>query len=287
MFSDKFLQTLYAVDRRVLYGILIVLASWQLLFPINVPNVELPMSEKFFDHLESLHEGDRVLIETDWTTSTRGESLGQFKAMIRHLMRKKVKFVCTSIDPFAPGIARIFIDEVKKEEPAMENGEKYKEGRDYAIAGYFPNAENHVQGMVNNIRKELTPKGVVDTPVMQGIQDISDMKAVILVTASSSITVWYERIRNKAPVGLMCTAVMAGENIPYFASGQLFGMVIGAKGSFDYESLLAKHYPDAAVNYQSGKRYMSPLFFALLLLIVSVVVGNIAMVLLRKRGVQS
>jgi hypothetical protein len=77
---------------------------------------------------------------------------------------------------------------------------------------------------------------------------------------------------------------MAGENIPYFASGQLFGMVIGAKGAFDYEDLLAQKYPDEKyVNYQSGRRYMSPLFFALLLLIVSVIVGNVAMVVLRKK----
>jgi hypothetical protein len=119
---------------------------------------------------------------------------------------------------------------------------------------------------------------------MKGIKDLSDMKAVINVTASASINVWYERIRGKAPIGLMCTAVMAGENIPYFASGQLFGMVIGAKGAFDYEDLLAQKYPDEKyVNYQSGRRYMSPLFFALLILIVSVIVGNVAMVVLRKK----
>lgn len=281
---EKFWQTLYAIDRRVLYLILIVLASWQILSPIVVPNVPLPMSEAMFNYVESLKEGDRILIQSDWTTSTEGESKGQFKALVRQLMRKKVKFVITSIDPFAPGIARRFIEEVNKEEPP-ETG-RYVEGQDWVLAGYFPNAENHVVGMVSNIRRELAPKQVLGSPVMQGINDLSDMKAVILVTASSSITVWYERMRNKAPLGLMCTAVMAGENIPYYASGQLFGMVIGAKGAFDYEDLLAKKYEGPQyVNYQSGNRYMSPLFFALLLLIVSVIIGNWAMFALRRRGV--
>src|SRR5688572_8864718 len=110
----KFWQTLYAIDRRVLYAILIVLVFWQVLKPITVPNVTLSMSQALFDKVESLNEGDFVLIESDWTTSTQGESKGQFKGLIRHLMRKKVRFVTTAIDPFAPGIGRIFIDEVKR-----------------------------------------------------------------------------------------------------------------------------------------------------------------------------
>lgn len=279
----KFWQTLYAIDRRVLYGILMLLVGWQVLKPITVPNVTMGMSKDLFDKIESLKAGDVVLIESDWTTSTAGESRGQFKALIRHLMRKEVKFVTTAIDPLAPGIGEIFIEEVKREEPP--DGPRYQKGKDYEIAGYFPNAENHVQAMVTNIRKELSSKGLANSPVLEGIADLSDMKAVMLVTASSSINVWYERLRNKAPLGLMCTAVMAGENIPYHASGQLFGMTIGAKGAFDYETLLNETYPDKKYkNLDTGSRYMSPLFFALLLLIVSVIIGNVAMVMLRKKG---
>jgi hypothetical protein len=281
----KFWEALYAIDRRVLYAILIVMCSWQVLQPIDVPNVPLPMSKAMYDYIDSLKEGDLVIVESDWTTSTEGESKGQFKALMRQLMRKKIRFVITSIDPLAPVIARLSIEEVIKEEPP--SAYRYKDGVDYAIAGYFPNAENHVVGMVNNVVRELTPKGIPSKPVFQGIRDISDAKAVILATASSSITRWYERIRNKTVVGLMCTAVMAGENIPYYASGQLFGMVIGAKGAFDYETLLDEQYKEGGyINMQRGKRYMSPLFFALLLLILSVAVGNIAMFILRKRGNQ-
>lgn len=282
---EKFWQTLYAIDRRILYVILMLLASWLVLSPINVPNVTLPMSKRLYDFVATLKEGDVVVVQSDWTTSTQGESKGEFKALMRHLMRRKVNFVITSIDPLAPGIAKLAIDEVVKEEP--DSTKKYKLGKDWALAGYFPNAENHVQGMVANIRKELTPKGLADWLSSRGVRDLSDTKAVIVVTASSSITTWIERMRNKTTLALMCTAVMAGENIPYYASGQLEGMVIGAKGAFDYETLLNEEYKDPKyINYQMGRRYMSPLFFALLLLIVAVIVGNVAMVMLRKRGAQ-
>ena len=280
---DKFWRTLYAIDRRVLYAILIILCSWQVLSPINVPNVPLLMSKALYDYVDTLKEGDTVIVQTDWTTSTQGESKGEFKALMRQLMRHKVNFVITSIDPLAPGIAKLAIEEVVKEEPPSTK--KYKKGEDWVMAGYFPNAENHAQGMVSNIRKELTPKGLADWLTTHGVRDLADAKGVIVVTASSSITVWIERMRNKTKLALMCTAVMAGENFPYYASGQLEGMVIGAKGAFDYETMLDNEYKDKSfINYQTGKRYMSALFFALLLLIVSVIVGNIAMVALRNRG---
>src|SRR5690348_4339935 len=102
MGSNRFWQTLFAIDRRILYAILIVLASWQVLKPINVPNVPLPMSKALFDTLDSFKEGDVLVIESDWTTSTQGESKGQFKALLRQVMRKKLKFIITSIDPLAP-----------------------------------------------------------------------------------------------------------------------------------------------------------------------------------------
>jgi hypothetical protein len=41
------------------------------------------------------------------------------------------------------------------------------------------------------------------------------------------------------------------------------------------------------INIAAGKRYMGPLAFALMLLIVAVVFGNIAMVMVRKGGSSS
>lgn len=279
--SNNFWKTLYAIDRRVLYLILIVLVSWQIVKPIQAENVVSPMTKSFYTHLSELQPNDLVIIESDWTTSTRGESLGQFQALMRLLMRKQVRFVITCVsDPLIPDLLRPIIGSISE-----EHGGTYRENENWFMAGYFPGAEAHIRGMVNDLRKELAPKGILDTQVLAGIDDISDAKAVVVVTGSASINLWYERIRNKAPVGLMCTAVMSAENIPYFVSGQLFGIVIGAKGAYDMETLLAEEFPSPEYkNYQSGLKYMSPLAFALGLLILSVVLGNIAMFVLRRRG---
>jgi hypothetical protein len=286
-------QTLYAIDRRWLYLTLFVVVSILVIQPITVPNVVDPAAQSLYDYLSGLKEGDFVYVEADWTNSTRGENRGQFEALMRLLMRKKLRFCISTLgDPQIPDIIRPIINQIAKEPGSND----YREGENWVMAGFFPNMEAHVKGLVTNIRnavkeKQYAGKSIVDTPVFEGINDLSDAKCVVVITGSSTIGFWYERMRAKTKLGLMCTAVMSGENIPYYVSGQLVGIVIGAKGAFDFETLLDREWPadqyPGYVNYTSGKRYMSPLFFALMLLIVAVVIGNIAMVQLRKSGGQS
>ncbi len=278
----KVWQALLTLDRRILYLVLMILVGWQVVSPLQAENVVSTKTDSLFDYIDSMNEGDVVLVQSDWTNSTRGESRSQFQALMRHLMRKKVKIIVTSIDGQAIEVARVNIEEVAKE----HGNNDYEQGRDYVIAGFFPDAPNYVFGVVNDIRKEFAPRGVVNTPVMANISDLSDCRAVILVTASASINIWYQRMRNKTKLGLFCTAVMSAENIPYYASGQLFGLAIGAKGAFDYETLLQDKYKEdqKMINLAAGQRYMGPLAFALMLLIVAVIFGNIAMVMVRKAG---
>lgn len=274
-------HSLQTLDRRWLYLILVILVMWQVIAPLRTANVVSPPAEDMYTYLSSLQPGDFIVVESDWTNSTRGESRGHFESLMRLLMRKKVRFVLTSIDPQAPQVARDVLEMLVKE-PGNNN---YKEGQDYAIAGYYPNAEGHVNGMATRLVDELATKIGRDSAVLTGINDLRDAKAVVLVTASSSINRWYERIRGKTRIGLFCTAVMAAENYPYYVSGQLFGLVVGAKGAYDMETLLAKEFTDPQFkNYGSGLRYMSPLAFALGLLILAVIAGNVAMFRVKKMG---
>lgn len=281
----KVWQALLSLDRRILYLIMMILVGWQIIAPTEAENVVSPKTKALFDMVDSMQPGDVVLVQSDWTNSTRGESRSQFQALMRHLMRKQVKIILTSIDGQAIEVAQTNLEEVAKE-PGSNN---YEINRDYIIGGFYPEATTYVLSFVNNIRKELAPRGVLDTPVMANITDISDCKAVILVTASASINVWYQRLRNKTRLALFCTAVMSAENIPYYASEQLAGLAIGAKGAFDYETLLHEKYKDKAgyKNLDAGRRYMGPLAFALMLLIVAVIFGNVAMFMVRKGGTSS
>lgn len=70
-------QKISTLDRRWLYLCLFIVVAWQTMFPLKVQNVVSPMSAGLFDYLNSLNEGDFIVIQSDWTMSTQGESQGK------------------------------------------------------------------------------------------------------------------------------------------------------------------------------------------------------------------
>src|SRR5579859_5664168 len=79
--------------RLTLFALLFIVSS-VLLFPIvrdyvKVGNKPTKMTIDLYSTLMSVPNGSTVLVQTDWTNSTRGESGGQFEALMRILMRKE------------------------------------------------------------------------------------------------------------------------------------------------------------------------------------------------------
>jgi hypothetical protein len=298
-FADK----LQSVPKSVLYGILFVFAAVPLFLNVSVPNEPVDSSIDFYTNLMKLPEGSRVLIGSDWTNSTRGESGGAMDALLRILMRKKIKFcVYSTGDPQAPQVARDNIGRIAKE-VKEDNGPDYHPFRDYVIAGYFPNSEGTTLAINNNIkaafagRKDLPeggrPTDILQSPVFQGVSSVADFKYLVLVTASGTNTITLERIK-KTPLMFMVTGVMVPENVVYYSSGQLKGLCGGVKGVYDLETLMELGTPDKSVpalegtdklkrmKALKGTAYYPTLHFCLFLLIIAVVIGNVGMFLSRR-----
>lgn len=302
-----FAQKLQSIPTRMIYIILMVCAAVPLFFNPKLPNVPIDPSIDFFGHLMTLNEGDRVLISADWTNSTRGESGGQTEAIMRLLMRKKIKFAVFSIgDPQAPQVERDLIARVAEEEE-KNVGYRYQPFRDYTVIGYFPNGEGEATAINNNVikafagRKDLPPGGVLTdvrrSPVFKGIKSLSDFKYFINITGSSTNTVYLERIQ-KAPIMFMVTGVMVPENQNYYDSGQIKGMIGGVKGALDLETLMEEgiapgdsaNFPEGIPGFKGmqnlgkGTAYYPTLHVCLFLLILAVIVGNVGMFLARKEA---
>ncbi|AIE88036.1 hypothetical protein [Fimbriimonas ginsengisoli] len=291
------------MPKKVLFGVLFVAATVPLFFDIAVPNEPVDASIDFYSNLMKLPEGSKVLVGSDWTTSTRGESGGEMDALLRILMRKKIKFcVYSTGDAQAPQVARDNIVRIAKE-VAADGGQLYKPFQDYVIAGYFPNSEGTTLAINNNIkaafagRKDMPEGGratdVTSSPVFDGITSLADFKYLVLVTASGTNNVTLERIK-KTPLMFMVTGVMVPENTVYYSSGQLKGLCGGVKGVYDLETLMEKGTPDKTVpplegtdklkkdKMLKGTAYYPTLHVCLFLLIFALFVGNLGMVLGRK-----
>jgi hypothetical protein len=303
--------------RLTLFAVLFLCSSIPLFFGKVlikfVPNKPVDQSIDLYSTLMGVPDGSTILVQTDWTNSTRGESGGEFEAIMRILMRKHCKLaIYSNGDPNAPRVAMDDLLNLNKELP---KDQQYQHWRDYVSMGFFPNAEGNNAAMAANLRKAWDGKKDVDTtgqstdvfksPVLDKVQTIKDCPLVVIITASNTYNVLVERLSGKITVGAAVTGVMGPESQLYYASKQVAGLATGVKGVYDLESLMetginwtgpdgkiAFAVPDhptvagwpGATNYDRGQRYFPTLIIDLTLLIIAVIVGNVQMFKAKKRG---
>jgi len=302
-------QALQSLPKPILYLILFAVAAIPLFFQIPVPNKPDESAIDFYAKLMQLPEDSKVLIASDWTNSTRGESMGEMEAILRILMRKKIKFAIYSIaDGQAPKVARDTIARISAEEGG--GTPLYKPYEDYVITGYYPNGEGETTAVNTNVRAAFQgkqdvsatgPKDVLQSPVFAGVNSLADFKLFINITASSTDKTNLERIK-KTPMMYAVTGVMVPEDTVYYASGQLVGLCGGIKGVYDLETLMevginnpgptmiesSKYGPIPGFpgkhNTGKGTAYYPALHVCLAVLILAVITGNVGMFLARRQA---
>ncbi|MBX3096692.1 MAG: hypothetical protein KF812_07505 [Fimbriimonadaceae bacterium] len=310
---------LQKIDRRWLYVILIVSVAITLLVGkgTEIPVYPDDSSKDLYITLMNVPEDKPVFIQSDWTNSTRGESRGQMMALLRVLMSNNRKFVIYSMgDPQAPQVARDAIRMVN-EERRKEGLDDFKSWEDYIELGNFPNAENSLNALGNNIRSAWgnrrrpdttgVDRSVFESPVLANVQKVSDCGAYVVVTASSTIDFAVERISDKVNLNAMVTGVVGPTVLPYKRAGQVKGLAIGLKGVYDMEYMMKyglNHQleggvikvdypqkpevslppvPNGQTFGQGATNYLS-LHIALGLMILAIILGNVGMFVGRKGG---
>jgi hypothetical protein len=308
---------LQQIDRRILYVILVISVAITLFAGrgTEIPVFPDDSSKDLYIQLMESPADKPIFIQSDWTNSTRGESRGQMVALLRIIMSQDKKFVVFSMgDPQAPQVARDAIRLVNEERRA-EGLREYKTWEDYIEMGNFPNAENSLNALGNNIRTAWGPRrrrdsegrerSVFESPVLQGVQKVNDCGAYVVVTASQTIDFAVERISDKVQLNGMVTGVVGPTVLPYKRAGQIKGLAIGLKGVYDMEYMMEyglNYAPDggrAKVEYpqlpdtklppvangktfgQGATNYLS-LHIALGLMILAIVLGNIWMYVSRR-----
>jgi hypothetical protein len=307
--NQSFWKKAQALDRRIIYLVLVVCVTLGLYIPGEIPNKKPdPSSTALYQQLTNFDLNRPVFVQSDWTNSTRGENAGHLEALLRILIARKQKFAIFSLaDPQAPQVARNVLAAVNKELPKEQ---RLVKGVDYLDLGFFPNAEGTTQAMAINLRNawgtrvitmpDRSRRNIFDTEVLKGVNRIQDIAAMVYVTASNTVDVGIQRLSGKVPLLCMCTGVVGPQMLPYFREGQLSGLAIGLKGVYDIETIMAygvNHVADGKteatiadpafdgviqpmegyVHEGRGKKYIAALNVALALMIFAVVFGNIAM----------
>lgn len=275
---------LQVIDRRVLYLILVLVVSLFIIFPIDLPNDPLPQSRQLYDAVNDLPNGSTVIIASEWTMSSRGENIYQFKSIARLCMLKEHKILFMTIsDPAAVGFAMGAFQDVNNE----KGHKQYVEGRDFVNIGYRPNGDAFIQSMAADMAGTLAQVQVLGRPanrleMLKDVKSLRDVKIIVDVTASATSNSFMAFTGGLTDYGLMCTGVMFPEALPYVATGQMVGVANGARGAYDFETMMKKDYPEAMEGIKGAKAYMTPLTGSMALLMIAIIVGNIAMGQARK-----
>lgn len=270
-----FWDHMLAIDRRILYLLLFVNIVAFLLLPIRLPAVVSPPVKKFYDEIEKLQPGDLVMISSNWSASTIAENQPQLEAVIRHLMRKKLRFTIISVEAQARDLSNRLAMRLTLE------GD-YEYGRDWAHFGFVTSLTTAIKGMVNDlpgtIQRDVRGNPVSTLPLLKGIRSLRQYKMVIDVTPSGTLPFWISYAPRETVILYCPTSVMAAEAYTFLDSGQIKGMVTGAKGSHEYEHLLGI--------VGLGTRFMNAISFSHVLIILFIFLGNLALFMSRRQNRQ-
>ncbi len=273
------LARLDAIDRRYLYGVLLLIVVVGLLVPIPLPLAVGPQARGFYDAIENADPNKIAIVSTLWSASTQGENRPQTSVVLQHLMRKRMRFALIAFgDPQSTTLAQELAEEL-----ARENNYVY--GKDWINWGFRADIAGTLKGLVRDInetikRDSIMKKPLAEHPVMAGIHNVKDVSVIAEVSASGNYVSWLGLVvgSTDAPFCYAPTSVMAPELYTYLDSGQMKGMLFGIKGAAEYERLLGiKGFTTRAI---------TPVSLSLVLLFVLIGLGNYGMYASRKKPSQ-
>jgi hypothetical protein len=270
-----FFERLMTLDRRWVYLGMALAVAIPLFIPFRVPIYVTPEVKSVYDFVESLEEGNRLLLAIDYDPMAMAELHPMALTISRQCFAKGVKLFFVTLSQNAPGMAEQLVAKVSKEL-------NKKNGVDYVYLGYKPYPALVVLSMGQDFRisfpMDYYGTYVDSLPIMQGVRNYDDMKAVIAFEAGWVADSWIRDAngRYKLPVALGVTGVMAADYYPYIQSKQIFGLMGGLKGAAEYETL-AK----AKERIASGGMKVQTIAHAVVILFV--IVGNIGFFMSKKQ----
>jgi len=265
------------VPRHYVYLLLAAVVAWQLLFPMHLPVIPSGATRGVYEAIKAVPRGKIIIISTDWDASTQAETGPQTQAVVHACFQAKKRFAVMNLG--APMGTKLAHD--LAQEAAREYGAKY--GSDWCNWGYKYGYENVLMALGKDIPKavgeDFYGKAVTELPMMRHVRDIKDVGLVVEVTGLAGMTeMWIGLIQGpyRTPFATAYTAVMAPGYYPYLDSGQMKGMLVGAKGAAEMEALVDR--PGKAIAIMNVQSWAHVLIIALIIL------GNIGYLLARGRA---
>lgn len=276
----KFLSKFGKLDRRIIFGLLLVAILVPLLFSVKSRFYVDSATRNLYDYIDHIEPNGRALmLSFDYDPQVAAELDPMARAVLRHCFAKGIKVVALSLQPQGDAIGEAIMTQVSR-----EYGKK--NGIDYCYFGYRPGATIIMLQMGVNAKRAL-PLDYYQTPydslpMMHNIHNYDDIAMVLSLAGSTWPYSWiiFAGTKFKVRIGAGQTAVMAPDNYPFLQTGQLVGQLGGMKGGAEYEQLIV----DAGYYKKPGmaSKAMSAIAYSHLLIILLIILGNIGYFISKK-----
>jgi hypothetical protein len=265
----KILEKLERLDRRIIFTFIFLSIAIPLLLPVNLDFSVTPPVQSFYDAIEELPPGSKVLVSCDYDPGSMPELFPMNVAVFHHLLSRDLKVITMQLWATGTLLAELAMAEVLEDFPHKEYG------KDWVNLGFKEGREVVMVSMGTNIPKTFPSDSrgnkVEDLPIMQGVNTYDDIALFMNVSGGLPGTKeWVLQVQSRYHVklGSGCTAVSAPEFYPYVQSGQLVGLLGGMKGAAEYEKLVQR--PGTA------QRGMDAQSVSHIVVFLFILIGNIA-----------
>jgi hypothetical protein len=267
---------LQTIPRELIYILVIISMIVPLLNPLGLPIPISPQTRTLFESLETLQQGDVFVQFVDYSAGSMSFHEPGFIAVTYEAVQKGAKLVMLSSAVEGPLMYDIAINKMK---PFLD-GAGYVYGTDYVYLGYTAGAETALAAIASDIKSVYstdqygTP--INNLPLMQDVNNHADYTMVISYTMGSPESfVRQFNTQYGVIVHIHCGEMMTPTILPFWASGQITGLLNGGVGAAELEVLVQR--PGDAVKLTDVYSFSNLIVFAFL------IIGNIGFIMKRRK----
>ncbi|NVM54362.1 MAG: hypothetical protein HWN66_11725 [Candidatus Helarchaeota archaeon] len=235
MGANEFLLRLSRLDRKVVQGAVMVTIIALILIPLPLPLEISEGTKAFYNGIDSLEEGNIVVIVCSHGAHEFAELQGGYEAVSTHLLRKNCKIMW--VTPLAP-LADLAMFRVLKEFPEKTYGE------DWVNLGLLPGGEVGMASFLKDIHatipRDFRGTPLENVPMMKDVKSAEDIDCVVPLY-SSDISALIRQYW--APYKLTIYAVWAKGVVPQnigFWPEAVPAFLNGVDGEAQYELMINK-----------------------------------------------
>jgi hypothetical protein len=257
---QRLFRILLSIDRRIIFLVIFLALTVPIFLRMKIDIDVTKEVQIFYDAIESLPSGSRVLISCDYDPGSEPELQPMAETAFKHFIRKKIKFAIMGLWPQGPMQANRALTMINEANGKyiIENKDTLAIGRDIVVfgqdtirygqdfvnLGFQSGNEIVIQRLGSSIiavfPNDSRGRATGSYPIMDGLNQLSDFDFIFNLSAGYPGTVEWVQFavdRFHVPCGAGNTAVQAPQVYPYLDSGQLTGLMGGMKGGAEYEKL--------------------------------------------------